>query len=262
MNKRIGLFITMTLIAISAYAGQPDRPIPSANYFSGFYIGGFGGYNYSTTNIDFNQDLDITGTNIQVIKSQVDRDENNGIGGGVLGFGFQACRFYLALDLMAAYLKTSTTIETEHNAESSLYPPSGVLGMESFVTASTNGYYSVALKPGWVVTPTTLLFLQIGAAFTKYTLTVIARQDHGQPGTQIYTLSKEKCLSGVQAGIGFDKAITRRWHFFGKYLYTYFKSLNESVSGFNTSQNISTGITAKARATMNTILLGISLVFG
>jgi outer membrane immunogenic protein len=163
------------------YGGPPPASYaPPMDNWSGWYFGGVLGYGWG--------DVGIRGTGSY--------DTNGVVGGGLLGWNYQAGRLVVGLegDLLASGVDGSTAG-----------------GLHS---ADVNWIGSLRARAGVTVVPELLIFASIGAAWADYDFAFA-----GAGGG-----SSSKVVSGLQYGAGAEVKLTDQWSARFDYLYTDFDS--------------------------------------
>ena len=103
-----------------------------------------------------------------------------GTAGVDFGYAFIPTKdFYLGLQLEANF------VGIKDNAYLSQFPLNGAIGvgLKSQVTPELHSVFGLALRPGWIVSPNTLLFLHVGAVVSDLTYRLLFASNIGQIST-------------------------------------------------------------------------------
>jgi outer membrane immunogenic protein len=216
-----------------------DAPYVPVNTWTGFYIGGNGGYVWNT---DSNV-LTFTGSdNLGV-------DQNGGFGGGQIGYNWQRDKIVYGLeaDFQGAGLSDSGKQSITNNAQV-VFSGAAKSEMDWFGTVRGRLGYSFDRS---------LLYFTGGFAYgnVKNTLSLTAT-DGGSTATTV--LKKEDTKTGYVLGGGLEYSLTPAWSLKGEYQYLHLGS--EKLSGTaaaDTGEDVTTG-SAKFEDNFHTVRVGLN----
>lgn len=253
--KRLLACGLLGFVSMGVYAGQSS--------FDGFYLGAQGGVGLgyfsesgdSTLTIDERPDIHIP------IDAPVDSSASNlsGFLGGYLGLGHVYHRFYLGLEANGDFGSVDTT---------NYAPPSnqaGDLTTNIKEEASIKNPYGITLRPGYLLTPTLLLYAQLGvekAQINTNSLTTFQNVPT-QSGT-VYTIqsSTNDSQLGYRAGIGIEDHPSEHFSVRVEYLFTDFGTISSSneapVTGRLILPTSSMTQSSDFSPFLHSILLGVS----
>lgn len=179
-----------------------------ASPFSGFSIGISA--LYGTINGDFKPKV-IEGTST----TSFDYDLNDrGVGlGAVFGYGKVFGWFYLGGELLFDYVPIDTTSNIKDSST----------GSEKDGTVKTSYDIGLDFKLGGLLSDRVLLYLLLGADFSKFEITSMEAPD--------FTSSKlSKTVSGIMPGIGLDVALSNSFVMSIQYRNTWYSTINDNFT--------------------------------
>jgi len=208
-------------------------PVPPAcPDWSGFYIGGFGGYKFST--VDSNLDLNGLWTRFpegrDAIESRAPRDVDNsgGEAGGLVGYNYQWRRWVFGLEGDAGYLWARDSRD------------SGIIAVDS-----GDGYdVHTSFKTRYLAT----FGPRVGYTFCRWMPYItgglaVGDLDYRQHFSNIFSRSivgftfhdegsEQQTNVGWMVGGGLEYALTDHWHIRGQYQYIDLGSVDFNTAGF------------------------------
>jgi outer membrane immunogenic protein len=246
MMKRatLGLAVFSALCAF-AYAGPeqlPDKemkqvaPLPPAcPNWTGFYVGAFGGYNFSVvnTNLDLGGLWDTFPLGRDGVESHAPRDlnSNGGEAGGLIGYNYQWHNWVFGAEGDGGYLWARKSNQTGN------FGAPGDPFDDYHVATSFKTRYLATFGP------------RIGYAFCKWLPYVtgglaVGELDYSQEISDVsFFLGKFDLHQGANrtetnvgwmVGGGLEYALTNRWHLRGQYRYVDLGSVSFDSSGTGT----------------------------
>lgn len=249
--------MALTLTASSSFAA-----------FNGFYLGAAAGGSFATGNQHLNESttsgisaVDSDGTVSPLASTIVPLNvasamkKNSVIGELFAGYEYSCNRFYLGGEIFvndSSYqMKNSVDTGINQNLFSNALQLVGSGDVDSKAKISSF-QYGVTLRPGILITPTSLLFARIGTTIANRKYTVKDAESvnlifnptffgevipNGAANTNL-NLSKSKTNASLQVGGGLEQYFAKHWSVRMDYVYTYYGKL--TVSGSNaTTQTIS-----------------------
>lgn len=226
--------------------------------WTGFYVGGFGGYtngraNAKTSTTYVSPGGYFTDTAVPAINSAGNRNLNsNGFNGGATaGYNYQKDKFFIGAEVDFGSQRLSK------NATSTVAYPCCAPG-GSFTVSQT-------VKSDWMMTvrPRTGVALNKALVYATGGLAMANIKYDGRFtdtfGPALETGSIKKMKIGWTAGAGMEFKVSNNWSVKGEYLYSQFGSTSITVSGFQTSPTGSRGVNT---FTHSTDLKSHSLRFG
>lgn len=159
------LAITTTM----GFAGAAPAAVAAAK---GFYIGFSGGVGVGS--LDYKQDGTVSNTanTNSVVRNAHNFGAVNGIFGVVFGYNFQKGNFVFGLDINAGYDATNQKLFDNTNFD----PGTRTSKPDSYYFYSLNYkkglVASIAPRLGFLITPTALVYIRLGAEYSKNTLTL------------------------------------------------------------------------------------------
>lgn len=277
MRKSIIAFVLCFAGFTAAHAN-----IECACPFDGLYLGASGGASFasaaenSTFNSLYNFPVPTTVHDSALMTSHAVHS-NSGKGVIFTGLGKTYLNYYGGIEAFASFSK--------HQLKR--YSSSTISGfLETDFTSTIHGSadfklrdieYGFDLRPGILVSPTTLFYGRVGVAFNRLSATVnpVLSEAFLSPTfsppenlTFASSFSSKKNLTGLRLGLGFEKYITPHLVLRLDYIYTQYGTISFNNMGNQFQQSINRGptfetITAngKVRGYNNTFLLGISYYF-
>ena len=244
MLKRL-VILSLFFIFPCAFAGGPEVPV--GGYFDGFYVGAGAGAAYVSFKHRASGVVPAAapgtfedGTTTKLL----------GIGSLYLGYGQEIGQFYLGLKFDVTFNKTSMGFDT---AEAD--PP---LANARLITMTMNLSDSVALmlKGGYLLTPMTLFYLQMGGAYLSSAGFNAVSKDTNAGAISLFN-SKSRKLFGYRAGIGIEQGICDHLSVLLAYSYTYYPWLSQTTA--NTGAVFVSNI--RVRPYINQVVLGLTYYF-
>jgi outer membrane immunogenic protein len=181
--------LTAPAFSADLYTKAPPAPLPPALTWTGFYIGGFGGYGWTNS---IASGLAIIGVR--------DFDLKGGFGGGLIGYNWQTGNIVLGLEADVAGADISRSVA---------FPGAFV------VKSGINTFGTVRGRLGFTATPAALLYVTGGYAWARNKFNL----DIGG-----FSLSETQTHSGWTIGGGVEYMFLRNWSAKIEYLYADFGS--------------------------------------
>jgi hypothetical protein len=307
------------LITISARAGGPEVVVIEPDYFSGFFVGATGAFHMAAFNgsssVVAPQDVVITGVSPGPVPALINvtafpagtlanNDISNsaydgyyGVQGGV-GKVFNR-RWYMGIMGFGEWGKQSKTADNTANfftqtVVAGAATPSTIANgnLNSTTTVTLNNDYGLAVKPGFLVAPRSMVYGKIGAVWADLTVNnqvngstsattdnpVLANSQINYSGILTGSSTQKHTKIGLLLGIGFEQFIYSDFVTFNvEYNYTNYGSVTTSTNiagdgqlnifspnGLNTTDATLSPINAQATANarVSTLLGGLNVYFG
>ncbi len=257
MTKGSSTFLSLLAAGLltvgTSIAGGIEQP--SAYSFSGFYAGADIGVASADIPFRLNYVFD-DGSTVSTF-DRIGALENSGVIGGVdFGYGSQMDHFYLGAFFEAQFFSL-----TSNRIDRTDYPDAGPNVFNAFsFQASVKDSFSIGLKPGFVLSPNTLFYLQAAAAWADVKFNAVGNTV-ALPAVQslpVNNFNTRTRIGGFQIGFGEENQFAQHWSLFFKYLYSGFSSLTGDSSARDAFLRTSE-VTARFR-TLSTVL-GIHYYF-
>jgi opacity protein-like surface antigen len=252
MNKNLMLlpliFASSMTVSLSAFATKgaayvAPAPTNDSYYHSGFYLGGaIGGNqyfanieNFSTgTYVGWDLDLDYTIGSYDSLESE---SKSAGFMGQVqLGYAYINDWFFGALEISGNGSTGSNGMDQD-NAYSDFNFNEGTFGvLRSDVDVELNSWEPVVdLKIGFKVTPNSLLYARVGAAFNEITvknkLNLELDYYFDEQVLSSHETTKSDSVVGLRLGVGAEQRFSENLAVSLDYVYTDYGSVDVSGSG-------------------------------
>ena len=275
----IGMAAALSLFATGAMAADlaprpyvkapPMEPIWS---WTGFYVGGNGGYSWGRSRTDVSYYSTTTGLPIVPPAGSITSasfDMNGGVAGGQVGYNWQSSNWLFGVegDIQwsgekgrASYLCSVAGGNALFCVPPATFAPAGVLGTGLTVDQSLQWFGTLRGRAGILATPKWLLYATGGLAFgeikTTGTMTGI-----NAGGAAIATVSSTSTTrAGWTVGVGVEGKITQNWSAKLEYLYM---DLGSFSSGpFTLLPGGTIGANVNSKFTDNILRAGINYQFG
>lgn len=245
MKKIHVIFLVLSIL------GHSMAHATTANPFNGFYSGGSLGNSFAQTNLQFSGSADavLTGfaTTVVPIGSQTHLVKNALIGSLFSGYGHTWDRRYLGGELLVSASNyrmdgtTNTGLSQDFNLFSSV---TFLVGADAAIKTQAKIspiQFVAALRPGYLLTPDTLLYGRVGAAIARvsFNANTSASSSVGlvTPGSTTNLLfpitlqaSANKLLAGLQVGGGLEQKCNDRWSVRVDYTYTDYGRLQANAT--------------------------------
>lgn len=236
MNKHIFRCVASVAIllgASSAYASDSS--------FNGFYLGAEGGAGLGYFSESSNSTLNLNATvalpfgralseNFTLgIPADATASNLSGFVGAHIGVGHVFKRFYLGVEGNGDLGQTDT---------STYAPPSNEaadLAISIKNEASLKNVYGITLRPGFLITPTLMLYAQLGVerANANMSNTTIFSNGLGSGGLSAsFKTGTNQDVLGYRAGFGIEKHTSEHWSVRAEYLFTDFNALSSNDQVF------------------------------
>lgn len=272
MRKRIFL----TLVVLSGYCHGE---------FRGFYAGINGGGQITTAKGHAKSSygfIDLfPNTTAHAIRESLAAYEQTWAGSVYLGYG-QTC--YCVFGSIEGFIKfPHYHIRQERAIDYKLKYDNGAdfahirEDLKQRLTATTRTVEAgIDFKPGYLLTPCTLFYGRVGAAFNRFTLKSdsLARYEDNSNGFATPSsatakdrlcLSRSKRVTGLRLGVGFEHQICENFGITLDYIYTYYDhmSLQGQKETNERDRILNNGLSACSKVCFrnNAVLLGISYRF-
>lgn len=222
---------SLVLLSTTAFADTP-------NYFNGFYVGAHGGIadaifqqegssnlllktnpneNYDFANLNVNKTGDVSST--------------LGFGGIQAGYGKHFDKFYFGGQFFASFGEASATSTGQLTITNSERLFDGSLISEQSsnsinISSKVDSSYGFSLTPGYLVTPDTLIYAEVGIVQSRVSFDTTAsfqesfNVDKIKPVPVVATGSDSKTLTGYRLGVGVEKYLTRNLTLLGSYTFS------------------------------------------
>ncbi|NNM59093.1 MAG: outer membrane beta-barrel protein [Legionellales bacterium] len=245
----------LSLVCVDAYASESS--------FNGLYLGADAGVGLgyfsesgdSSLNIDERPNIHIP------IDAPIDSNASNlsGFLGGHLGVGHVFNRFYLGLEANGDFGEVDTT---------NYAPPTNATGdltTNIKEDASIKNPYGITLRPGYLLTPSLLLYAQLGVEKAQInTNTLTTFENVPTQSDNVYTIQSGSNGSqlGYRAGIGIEDHPSEHLSVRVEYLFTDFGSVSSEneipVTGHLILPTSAMNQSANFTTYFHSVLLGVS----
>jgi len=259
------LLFILGLLPMIAFAGGVDVGMapPSQNGFNGFYVGaGVGVVHPTYETLSDTTTLDVpffsSGHVLDQLWYSARHTTNHVIGNLFAGYGMTWNSFYLGgeVSINLGSTKAGTNTFTRGGG-----PPLVNEVLINEVTVKLRSFEAdLDAMPGFLLTPHTLLFARIGAAFNKLKLNSnsFGEDFATSPGVAGVNLANNKSTVGVRAGLGLQEQFSDNFSIRADYIYTYYGRI--SVAGgtdFSGSTNDSLFNTTTVKASKQVVMLSL-----
>ena len=275
----ISLAIASTSFAWPNYNGPYNNGPVASPYCGGFYTGI--GLGIVHTDADVNVDPTVTINNILdtpstlSVEQNTNAAENSFLGNIYLGYGslLYSSPWYLGAEVFANIAQHDMTT----NAYASNTTTSQCCTIKNTLNSHTEAQLSpveggIDIRPGYLITATTLLFGRVGVAFNelKYdqdnTFVLNANSSSASPGAEL-DISQDKFVAGLRLGFGLEQYVGKGFALSANYVWTDYGKV--SASGVANSASLGSSNTlcgfqsgGSADVTSNSFTLGMSYLFG
>ena len=243
--------------------------------FNGFYAGISAGESLlvGTTNQDRNIGLNVPniGQSYNINDSRgVGLKRNSFVGAIHGGYSYTWEELYLGGEAFIKGSRNKASISDTTTFSQNIAGNLTTLGVTSNTrTTLRNVEYGVDFRPGYLVTPHSLLYAKIGAAFNKLSLTSNLTFSAQSPGfgqaSFPLTQGNSKTKTALRLGAGLEQQICKYWTVRADYTYTYYGRIatTNSISGGVVSPlvgPVTAALTnaAKTKVSNHTVMLGLS----
>jgi outer membrane immunogenic protein len=274
--KKLTLTVTIfSVLCALAYAGPESlpssgkemkqvmtTPAPECPSWSGFYIGGFGGFKFNNVDTDLRLDGDWILTNdtdrfdIQDFAND-DLDSDGGEAGGLIGYNFQMNHWVFGLEVDGGYLWSRDS----HN--SGIFFASGGAGGEFSIATSFESHYLITAGPriGYAFCRW-LPYVTGGVATGDIDYRQTVRSNFGNGGNDFRQQgSTDDSNVGWMVGGGLEYAITNHWRVRGQYQYIDLGDVSFDTAGESRFFNF-TGFTGHHEVSLREHNASFALIFG
>ncbi|MDF2529428.1 MAG: hypothetical protein K0Q57_308 [Gammaproteobacteria bacterium] len=241
--------------------------------WNGFYIGGGVGAGRMQTHQSVNVGSSLGSTSGDLesypINSNADEADSHAAGSLYFGYGRAWQSFYLGAEAFAEGVGASSS-GSNYNDYISLLPGNSnyFLSTENDVAKVDPLAFGIALRPGYLISPSTLLYAKVGAMLAHTSWQVNATGSgsvSGQAWSIPYSLSDSSTHLAYQLGLGVEQYLTNKISLRLEYAFTDYGtfSLNGSTSGPRVLlRPTSVSINAHNHLVDNSLMLGLSYHFG
>jgi opacity protein-like surface antigen len=181
------------------------------------------------------------------------------------GYGCDWDKFYLGAE---AYFKTARG-RAKNTATSTMTTTLPTFGAPITLNSTTtttaklrNGEFGIDIRPGVLLTPSTMLYGRVGAAFNRiqlHTTTVV----NNNAATLVN--SRKKNATGLRLGGGMEHEFCSNWALRVDYVYTSYRKVNGSASQAGAivapplgTGTVATSTTGSAKLNNHTTMLGVA----
>lgn len=216
----------LLLMSASVFA---DETYP--NYFNGVYLGAHAGLGEAI----FQQEGSASSqTNFPLALHQHGVSKNGdatsvlGLGGIQIGYGSHFNNFYLGAELFADFNDASAETKGKYGSNFQINIPntpviSANRNYSVNIYSRLNNTYGFSLKPGYLLTPDTLLFAEVGVVQgnVKLGTTANIHENFSSESASITASeSARKTLTGYRLGLGVEKYVTRNLTVLANYAFS------------------------------------------
>lgn len=235
MSKLISKSLLTGLLLLMSASVFADQTYP--NYFNGLYLGAHAGLGEAI----FQQEGSASNqTNFPFAVHQHGVSKNGdatsllGLGGIQIGYGSHFNNFYLGAELFADFNDASAETKGKYGSNFQFNPPNSpaISANRSYsvnISSRLNNTYGFSLKPGYLLTPDTLLFAEVGVVQGNVKLSTTANlQDTAGSESSSITAneSDRKTLTGYRLGLGVEKYVTRNLTVLASYAFSDYGSFS------------------------------------
>lgn len=229
MSKLISKSLLTGLLLLMSASVFADQAYP--NYFNGLYLGAHAGLGEAI----FQQEGSASSqTNFPLAVHQHGVSKNGdatsvlGLGGIQIGYGSHFNNFYLGAELFADFNDASAETNGKYGSNLQINIPnsSPISANRSYtvnIYSRLNNTYGFSLKPGYLLTPDTLLFAEVGVVQSNVKLGTTANiQENVDSKSASITASESarKTLTGYRLGLGVEKYVTRNLTVLASYAFS------------------------------------------
>ncbi len=271
-SLKLSVAIALTLSTTTVLCGGPEAPPPAHDYFQGFFVGINGGarnviFEDQNSHLEHNEGIGaISPFNGNYGgDATLDRNVFSGTYGVVAGFGFDVENLYMAAQFEGNFRNTSANFTFDHTPlPSNLFFFSYI----NNINAKLENEYGAIFKLGYITYPTTLIFGELGGAWTKLSFSSNTVSNVKLTGTgekETLNSSINKTVSGFRAGVGFEKFLSKHISFMLSYLFTKYNSASQTArKNFTISPTANGYIQDSNKVTpwTNQLLIGLNVHFG
>jgi outer membrane immunogenic protein len=247
-----------SLVALAAAFPSAAQDMAQESPWSGFYVGGTLGANWSDSSIDHSVasgggPVVIPPADIALINATGGSGSNRtGFTGGVeAGYNYQMGSWLLGLETEFVALETNQRITNTYQSALPIATPASYSLNER---AKTSWMWSLRPRLGYISGP--WLFYGTGGIATSDIKVKLDLSDNRSPPNAIVN-DKSKSKTGWIAGLGAGYAFSPNWSLKGEWLYADFGSISTTVadpSGF-------VSLTSKAKVQSNIARIGVDYRF-
>jgi outer membrane immunogenic protein len=195
-----------------AVKAPPPAPLPVIYNWTGFYIGGNGGWGQSNSCLNFD------GFGLFDVVDGC-RSRSGGVIGGQIGYRWQANQWVFGLEAQGDWADLS------HTRPSLFFDPFGGPGFISTRTTTDGiGLFTGQIGYAWNAA---LFYVKGGAAVTSNRFSIL------ETITGIELASASATRWGATVGAGFEYGFTPNWSFGVEYNHLFMGDANNSFSGVN-----------------------------
>ncbi|MBS0288656.1 MAG: outer membrane beta-barrel protein [Proteobacteria bacterium] len=273
-----GILATLGLSCMTSFAQAHDSP------FDGFYLGGsFGGTSTSVVQDQITEFrvFDDSNDDLEVFTFHIDGPNalktSNSLKGAIFaGYGQAWNQFYFGGEIFVdlARYKNYNSVEDDFTLGS----PNGIVGQfltyaivtgNSTHTKLNQFQYGLDLRPGVLLTPTSMLYGRVGFAINDLDLnsdSFVLASDVGdiEGGSLALSLSEEKDKVAWRIGLGLEQSILPCLSCRLDYIYTYYgkaRVTGDVTTFVNPSFFIILDDDTFVKTYNNTVMLGLSYYF-
>jgi outer membrane immunogenic protein len=277
----IGMAAAMSLFATGALAADlAARPYVKAPVmvdpvwsWTGFYIGGNGGYSWGRSRTDVSYFNPVTGLAIVPPAGSITNasfDMNGGIAGGQAGYNWQSTNWVFGIegDLQWSGEKGRATYSCVGTVAPAggvclpgltFLPAGGLAGTTLTVDQSLQWFGTVRGRVGILATPKVLFYGTGGLAFGEIKTTGTMTGFNGGGGAIASIGSTSTTRAGWTAGAGVEGKITQNWSAKLEYLYMDLGRFSSGPFTLSPTSTISTNVSS--RFTDHILRAGINYQF-
>ena len=268
MKKRTLTLILPIVMAAAGTASASHSHCP----FNGYYAGVSAGESLlvGTANQIRSLGLSLPGAGYSINDSRGAGLKRNSLVGAIHGgYSYTWEELYLGGEAFIKGSRNKASISDTTTFSQNIAGNPTTLGITSNTrTTLKNVEFGIDFRPGYLVTPHSLLYARIGAAFNKLSLTSNLTFNAQNPafGQVSFPLPQgnSKTKTALRLGAGLEQQICEYWSLRADYTYTYYGRIaaTDSVSGRVLSPigPVSALLTntAKAKVSNHTLMLGLS----
>lgn len=250
------------LIGSAAFAGGGGYVAPaSANFFDSWFVGpqiGLARSSFNNANITSTTINGVAGTGTQTI-SGTSPFQYAAVAGLQGGYGkMLSPNFYLGFIAFATWGNQSAT-----NALMNGGPNGGSTFQMTSVNYRLKNLYGCGIKPGWLLSPETLLYAELGVAASNLSVSETAFDNTntlvGTSAANFQNFSKN--MAGFEFGAGIEQAVTKKLAAHAMMRFVNYGSISGTVRGPANANGDFIQTTVAARPFTISWLAGIDYYF-
>ena len=258
MFKAKKLSATLFFIFSASALGLPAHAAfsPTAN-FNGFYAGVNAGGLFSEGKLNTKQSMSFIEPNSSPFVNRIFSTSHaaspykDSLAGDIhVGYGHALGQspFYLGAEVFGNLTDHNLNLSSADFMGEDAQGPFNVSAMQSIKIKLNNAEYGVDVRPGLLITPSTLFFARVGVAFNEVRVNTnsnvtINNLDTGNVRTTTLPANVNKHIEALRLGGGIEERIGSHWGVSANYIYTDYGNINLSAktNTINDTGSLQTG---------------------